>query len=233
MRKSGDQGMKSFGDIPYLLLVAAGAVILFGLPSLFAFFVAIAVRHTAPVRYTDVWLYSPLMGVLISFVIGFFSLRSRGLGYSTTIRQFGRALGGRPTPAPAELNTNARLLRASLFFYWVVVVLVWVAASCILPSPTMAFVVTIAAFIVAHVIRIAQLKDFPDISSGFENYTRTAAVSFCAVGLCVIAFFFTLPRAAISWKDFWLVAFLLVLISGFSVHADFAIVSLFRRPANN
>jgi hypothetical protein len=233
-KENGGPGMKSFRDIPYLFLLTAGSAIFFGIPGLFNFFVALAVRHTAPVRYA--WLYLPLMGVLICFVIGVFSLRSRGLGYSTTIHEFGAALGERPRPAGgrprnalAEFShINARSLRSSLFLYWAVVIPVWTAACYIFPSSTMAFVVTMAAFIVAHVIRIAQLKELADISLGFENYIRTAAISFCAVGLCVITFFFTSTKAAFSWQAFWLVAFLLVIISGFSVHADFATARLLR-----
>jgi hypothetical protein len=94
----------------------------------------------------------------------------------------------------------------------------------------MAFVVTMAAFTGTHGIRIAQLKELPDISFGFGDYARTGFVTLVAAGLSGGAFWCTLKEANFSWNIFWLVAFGLVLIAPLSVHAYFAIVSLSRRP---
>jgi hypothetical protein len=226
MRKNGDQGMKSLKDIQYLLLVTVAGVIVFG------FFAFLGLRHT------DIWWEFTLLGAPGGFAYGVYSLRSRGLGYSATIRESHTAAmqdyaGGRPRPALAEFNrANARLLSTSLFLYLVVVILVWTAASYIIASPTLAFVLTIATFIVAHIIRIMQLKELPDISFGFAEYARTAFGSLVAACAGGGAFWYTLTKAGFSWKTFWLVGLCLVLISCMSMHADFAIAKLIRRSSD-
>lgn len=56
----------------------------------------------------------------------------------------------RQRPGLAEFNqANTGLLHSSLFLYWVVLILVWTAASCLGASAAMAFVVTMAAFVYA------------------------------------------------------------------------------------
>jgi len=172
------------------------------------------------------------------YVHGVVSVRSRGLGRSATIGEYDTALkrdypNGRPKPAIVEFNhTNARLLRSSLLLYWAVVIIVWPAASYVIARPTMAFMVTLAAFIVARVFRIGQLKELPDIPLGFDYYVRTAFLSFFAVCMVVVALMISSIHAGFSWKGFWFVAVCLVSMSFMSVHADFVIAKLFRRPAD-
>ena len=225
--------MKPLKDSPFLLLVAVGAAIFFGFNGFFAFLVALTVRHTAPVRYTDPWLYFPLIGALASVAVGFFFIRSRGLRYSATTSEFGTALSQKPIVTFADFNdANAHLLRLSLLFYFLVIIPVWIATSYIFASLTTAFVITIAAFIVAHVVRIAQLKELPEFSFGFLLYAGTAFGSVLAVCVGGGAFWYTLTIASFSWKAFWLVALCLVLISCMSVHADFALAKLLHRSTD-
>ncbi|MGO8912670.1 MAG: hypothetical protein ACLQDM_25560 [Bradyrhizobium sp.] len=226
--------MKSQQGVSYLLLVTAGAAVVFGFSAFLTF-----IEVGSAVRHTNFWWMYPLMGTLGSFAIGAFQLRSRGLTYSATMREFGAATirdygSDGQRLSLAEFNhANTGLLRSSLFLYWAVLILVWTAASFLGASPAMAFVVTMAAFTGSHGIRIAQLKELPDISFGFGDYARTVFGMLVAAGVSGGAFWYTLTEADFSWKIFWLVAFGLVLISPLSVHADFAIVSLFRRPVNN
>jgi hypothetical protein len=227
MRNNGNYGMKSPKEIPFLLLFTAGSAFFFGCVAFLA------------VRHTDARWGLIISGLLGGFASGVYSLRSRGLRYSATIREFHTAAmrgqaGDRPQPAFAEFNhANARLLRASLLLYLAVVVLVWAAASYFVASPTMAFLVTIAAFIAVHVIRIAQLEKLPDISLGLVIYAGTAFGSLVAVGVGGGAFWYTLTKAGFSWQAFWLVGFCLVLISCLLVHADFTIAGLLRRSTHN
>jgi hypothetical protein len=81
--------MTSQRGVSYLLLVTAGSAVVFGF-SAFLTFIAVgsAVRHT-----NFLWMY-PLMGTLGSFAVGAFRLRSRGLAYSATMREFTAASGG-------------------------------------------------------------------------------------------------------------------------------------------
>jgi hypothetical protein len=217
--------MKSLKDIPYLPLYAVASTILFG------FVAFLALRDT-----TGRWELT-LSGALGGFAYGVYSLRSRDLRYSATISEFHTAamqdFSRGKTQSMAEFNVaNARALRLSLLLYLVVLIFVWSAASYIGASPGVAFIVTIAAFIGVHVIRIAQLKDPSDISFGVAQYAGTAFGSLVAIGVCAWAFSCTSNKADFSWMTFWVVSFGLVLISCLSVHADFAIAMRLRRSTD-
>lgn len=103
--KNGDQRMKSLNDIPYFLLVTASVAIVWGF---FAapFFAGSVVHHKAE---WGIFGFYTLMCILGIVVHGVLSVRSRGLGYSATTREYNAALrlaGERASRKGAQMDNR-------------------------------------------------------------------------------------------------------------------------------
>ena len=90
--------MKSLSDIPYFLLVTAAVAIVWGFFA-FLFFAGSAVHHKAAWVIFGFYTSMCILGIVVHGVL---SPRSRGLGYSTTIREYNTALRFADIPAPVR-----------------------------------------------------------------------------------------------------------------------------------
>jgi len=191
--------MKSLSNIPYFILVTAAVAIVWGFFA-FLFFAGSAVHYKAA------WVifgFYTLMCILGIVVHGVLSPRSRGLGYSATVREYNTAsnLAGVSAPVRVKLPLHWALV---LFLLIEIALAFWFYALNSHGAPvdgrfwfllvvnTAAVVVIACRFIMRRFTRETQ----PRVRTGTQMENRTGiAILFgmagTVVGACVSSFLIT------------------------------------------
>jgi hypothetical protein len=239
----GNQAMKSIGNIPYVLFMA---ILSAGGLGCVMFFLG------RTLWTTSIW-WLPFAvtaaGVAFNVATAIVGLNKRSLPYSATVREFGAATlrnntrGGsvppaarwqKSKPAFAVFNSaNGPSLRRSYFFYLASLLAGWTASFFLIDNSTMAFAITATIFVAAHVVRITQLKVLPFVSFGFVLNIGTMFVTLAGLSLTISVFFWNHSKVGFPLNEYWYVTLSFVLLSFMTIHADFAIASLFRRSDSN